>query len=200
MRRIIVLLLLQSCLITFGQERLEIKNLGFSINVPENWNTFPDSEILKNLEKFDFTDEQIINFIKSQNQSVTLGLFTKYDSKNYAGIIPTIKIVMRENPTKSIKDFLSYVKRINEGVKNQLNDFVVVNKPMVQSISGNEVVNSSYRFKLKKGDSNYVIKANTYYIQRGSYFITINFIEELDKENNDLIFDELARSIKLYKN
>lgn len=199
MKTLITFVVLQICLMTYSQERLEIKSLGFSMDIPNNWNSFSDSEIIKNLEEYDFSNKQMDYFIKSRNKVVSIATFTKYDPNKYFGIIPTIKVTMRHNTTLETKDFLNYVKLMNDGAKKQLDEFVIVKQPVLEIISGHDVVNSSYEFKLKRGNDNYFIKTNTYYILRGSYFLTVNFIEEINKENNEGLFGELIKSIKLNK-
>ncbi|PTS91669.1 hypothetical protein DBR27_20570, partial [Flavobacterium sp. HMWF030] len=66
---------------SYCQEKLDIKRIGFSIDIPKNWTTIQNDEILKNLNNFEFTDEQINHLFKSNNSSVNLATFVKYNPK-----------------------------------------------------------------------------------------------------------------------
>jgi len=198
-RRFLLAIVLCLSIASNAQERFELQKIGFSIAVPEGWFTFSDTEMMQNLEKFDFTEQQRDNLSKNLNESILLKTFTKYNPKKVAGIIPTIKITLRTNPTKSDEAFLDFVKAMNRGAKMQLDEFSVVEQPVLKQISGSSAVTSVYSFMLKMGDENYKIKSDTYYISRGNYFITLNFIEEIDKEDNKSVFESLLQSVILTK-
>lgn len=53
------------------------------------------------------------------------------------------------------------------------------------------------QFLLKNQGKEYEIKSNSYYILRKGYYISLNFIEEVGKENNNSLFEKLIQSIKL---
>lgn len=182
---------------SYSQERLEIKKLGFSMDVPKSWISLNNDEILKNLDNFDFTDEQLEELLKSNNSSFNISTYTKYDPKKYNGIIPTIKIRTILNQTKDSKEFLKFVQDSNESAKKTYTNFRFIDNPSIVQISNKDVVKFSVQFLLKNQGKDYEIKSNSYYILRKGYYISLNFIEEVGKENNNSFFEKLIQSIKL---
>ncbi|WP_395045197.1 hypothetical protein [Flavobacterium sp.] len=183
----------------YAQERLELKKLGFSMDVPNNWICVNNDEILKNLDNYDLTDKQLAELLKKNNSSINISTYTKYDSKKYSGIIPTIKIRTILNESKDSKDFLKSVQDSNESAKKTLPNFRFIDNPIIIQISNNDVVKFSVQFTLKNQGKEYEIKSNSYYILRKGYYISLNFIEEVEKEDNNYLFEKLIKSIELAK-
>jgi hypothetical protein len=194
---LIVLLLTLSAVNGFGQKRFEAKKLGFSIAVPKDWIAVENSDIVKNLNNYDFTQEQLDELLKSNNASVNLATFTKYDSKKVSGIIPTVKIRTNKNQTKSTADFLKFVESSSESAKKSLTNFRFIDNPSIIKISNSDVIKFSAQFSLKNGAIDYEIISNSYYIPKNGYYISVNFIEQVGKEDNSLLFDELVKSMIL---
>lgn len=183
----------------YGQERLEIKKLGFSMDVPSNWISVNNDEILKNLDNYDLTDKQLQELLKSNNSSFNISTYTKYDSRKYSGIIPTIKIRTVLNNSTNNTDFLKFVQDSNESAKKTLTNFRFIENPVIIQISNNDVVKFSVQFTLINQGKEYEIKSNSYYILRKGYYISLNFIEEVDKEDNNYLFEKLIKSIEIKK-
>lgn len=181
----------------FCQDRFEVKNIGFSIDVPKNWVPMENEAILKNLNQYDFTEKQMEELLKSNNSAVDLATYTKYDPKKYRGIIPTIKIRTHINQTDNITDFMAVIEKSTESTKKALTNFRFVNHPAIAEISKHKAVRFSVRFTLKNGSVDYEIISRTYYIPKKGYFISLNFIEEVGKEDNQLFFEELIKSVQV---
>lgn len=184
---------------SYCQEKLELKKLGFSMDLPKDWISINEDEIIKNLNKYDFTDKQLNELLKSNNSAVNISSYTKYDPKKHKGIIPTIKIRTISNPTKNSADFLKYVEASNESAKKALDNFRFVEKPSIIKISNQDVVKFSVKFSLKNAGAIYEIISNSYYIPKKGYYISLNFIEQMGKENNEQFFEKLIKSIQLTK-
>lgn len=198
MRRYLILLVfILSFFRGFGQVRFEVRNIGFSIDVPKNWIPMENEAILKNLNQYDFTEKQMTELLKSNNSAVDLATYTKYDPKKYRGIIPTMKIRTHTNQTDNINDFKIVVEKSTENVKKALTNFRFVNRPFISEIARQKALQFSAQFTLKNGSVDYEIISKTYYIPKKGYFISLNFIEEVGKEDNQLLFEELIKSIQL---
>jgi len=182
---------------SYCQEKLDIKRIWFSIDIPKNWTTIQNDEILKNLNNFEFTDEQINHLFKSNNSSVNLATFVKYNPKTYAGIIPTIKIRTRESEVANLQDFLKQIQNSNEELKKTLDDFKFIDNPTLIELSRKKVVKFSVQFHLKKDDHIFTISSRSYYIPKDGYYISLNFIEEIGKEDNSILFENLIKTISL---
>ena len=181
----------------YAQDRLEIKKLGFSMEIPNNWISVNNDEILKNLDNYDLSDKQLEELLKSNNSSFNISTYTKYDSKKYNGIIPTIKIRTILNNSSNSAEFLKFVQNSNESAKKALTNFRFIESPAIAQISNNDVVKFSVQFTLINQGKQYEIKSNSYYILRKGYYISLNFIEEIGKEDNSFLFEKLINSIEL---
>jgi hypothetical protein len=183
----------------YAQDRLEIKKLGFSMDIPNNWISVNNDEILKNLDNYDLTDKQLDELLKSNNSSLNISTYTKYDSRKYNGIIPTIKIRTVSNNSIDSAEFLKFVQNSNESAKKALTNFRFIDNPVITQISNNDVVQFSVQFSLINQGKQYEIKSNSYYILRKGYYISLNFIEEIGKEDNNSLFEKLINSIEIKK-
>ncbi|TRX36675.1 hypothetical protein [Flavobacterium restrictum] len=181
----------------FCQDRFEVKKMGFSIAVPKNWIPMENEAVLKNIREYDFTEKQLKELLKSNNSSVNLVSFSKYDPKKVSGIIPTIKIRTYDNETNTITDFLNQVNKSTTNLKKALTDFNFIDYPVITEISNQKVIKFTAQFTLKNEDVAYKIRSSSYYIPKKGYFISLNFIEEIGKEDNTLLFEELVKSIQL---
>jgi hypothetical protein len=180
-----------------AQERFEVKGIGISIKVPQDWLEMKNSEILDNLNNYDFTEEQKRNLLSSNNSANELVTYYKYNPSKFNGIIPTIKIRTRNTSSKSIAEFLKFIEASNNEVRKTLKNFEYQIKPEVITLSGKKVVSFSVKFVLIHNGKEKSIVSKSYYVLKNGYYITINFIEEFNKENNEVFFNELINTIQL---
>ncbi|WP_445721490.1 hypothetical protein [Flavobacterium sp.] len=197
MNKFIFALLLLLHYSIYSQEKFELKSIGFSINAPEKWYKVENKEILDNLNYYDFSEEQKKELLSSNNSAIELVTYSKYKPSEYKGIIPTIKIRTRNVKSKSILDFLKVIENSNSNLSNQLNNFEYKEKPEKIIISNKEIIRFVARFSLSNNNTEYQIINYSYYILKNGYYISINFIEEYNKENNTTLFEEIANSISL---
>ena len=193
----VVALLIASNL--FSQERFEFNRIGFGIDVPTNWIAMKDEEVYKNLNLYDFTEEQLAKLLKADNASLTLCTYVKYDPKTVSGIIPTVKIRTKNCTITDKNEFLKFVKMMNDPAKMPLDDFRFSEQPTLTTIANHEAVRFAVQFTLKNAEKEYHIVSNSYYILRDGYFISLNFLEEIGKEDNTALFENLVKSVQITK-
>lgn len=181
----------------YSQEKFEVKNIGFSIDVPENWIILENKDVLENLNNYDLNDETKRDFFLSSNKATELVTYSKYNPEQYKGIIPTIKIRIKELKSDYYVDFLKFVEESNLKVKEQLHNFSYIEKPKIITISNREVVQFSTLFSMFQNKKEFTIIAYSYYILKEGYYISINFIEEYKKEDNYHLFQNLIHSVEL---
>lgn len=199
MKKILLICVILSVFQAISQEKLEAKKFGFSINAPKGWIEMKDEDILKNLNKFELTDEQLDELLKSNQGALSLVTYSKYDPKKHAGIIPTIKIRAQQNPNSSIENFLKSVESTTEDAMKTLEHFKFSEKPVAVKVSNKNAVKFAVQFTMKSGGKEYEIVSHSYYILIKDYFISLNFIEQVGKEDNNKLFDELFQSIQITK-
>jgi hypothetical protein len=174
-----------------------VKEIGFSMKIPVDWLEMKNNEVLDNLDNFEFTEKQKRNLLSSNNSANELVTYYKYHPSKFNGIIPTIKIRTRNVNSKTIAEFLKVIEASNNEVSKTFKNFEYQTKPEVITISGKEVVSFSVKFVLSHNGKESSVVSKSYYILKNGYYISINFIEELNKEKNDFLFNELLDSIKL---
>ncbi|MDP2160538.1 MAG: hypothetical protein Q8K02_08665 [Flavobacterium sp.] len=180
-----------------AQEKFEVKEVGFSMNVPFEWIEVKNNEVLNNLDNFDFTKEQKSKLLTSSNSANELVTYYKYHPSKFNGIIPTVKVRTRSVNSKSIDEFLKVIELSNNEASKTLKNFKYQKEPELITVSGKQVVSFSVKFELSHNGKESNVVSSSYYVLKNGYFISINFIEELNKENNEIFFKELLSSIEL---
>jgi hypothetical protein len=196
-KNLIIIFACLSLLQAIGQEKFQIKGLGFSMNAPKDWIEMKNDEVLKNLDKYDLTAAQLEELLASNNSAASLATYTKYNPKKYAGIIPTIKINTRKTDSKTIENFLKAVESSTKDAMKTLENFRFTENPTAVKISNKDALKFTVQFTMKNGDKQYEIVSHSYYILLKGYFISLNFIEQAGKEDNGKLFDEVFQSIQI---
>jgi|GEM_PF-1397763 len=180
-----------------SQEKFEIKKIGFSMNSPHGWHVIKDEEALKNLEQYDLTDEQLDLLLKTNTKQLIT--YSKYDPKRVVGIIPTIKVRTMQTKSNSIESFIKEVQSSTEVALKIFEDFRFTQQPIPINVSGKKAVKFDVQFTMKNNGKEYEIVSHSYYILLKGYFISLNFIEQVGKEENSKLFDEIFQSIQISK-
>lgn len=197
MNKLILCLILLASFFGNTQEVFEIKSLGFSMLSPTNWDMIENEEILKNLNLYEFTEDQKSRLILSSASAIDLVTYTKYNPLEYEGIIPTIKVRSRKVTATSVSEFLDFVDASNTQASKTLTNFKYKSKPEIITLSNKQVIRFISTFSLLAKGQEYKIISCSYYILKEGYYLSINFIEEENKENNQEMFNQLINSIKL---
>lgn len=198
MKKSIVLLLLLTASIAFSQKRFESKNYGFSMDEPKDWQVANNEELLNNLDRYDLTTEAFHELLKKNKGSILLTSFYKYDMNKHAGLIPTIKINMRQNPAGEFSVFKSMISQSSKGFETVFPDFKYLQEPTEVEISGIKSVFFSGKYTMKMQNGTLMkIKSRTYAIPYGDYFFQVNFIDGQVKDDCTAEFDALVKSIKI---
>jgi len=180
-----------------SQEKFQIKRMGFSMNSPHGWFVMKDEQTLKNLEQYDLSDEQLDLLLKTNTKQLVT--YSKYDPKKVVGIIPTIKVRTMETRSNSIESFVKEIQSSTEDALKIFEDFRFTQQPIVINISGKNAVKFDVQFTMKNNGNEYEIVSHSYYILLKGYFISLNFIEQVGKEENSKLFDEIFHSIQISK-
>ena len=180
-----------------SQEKFEIKKIGFSMNSPHGWYVIKDEETLKNLEQYDLSDEQLDLLLKTNTKQLVT--YSKYDPKKVVGIIPTIKVRTMETRSNSIESFVKEIQSSTEDALKIFEDFRFTQQPIAINVSGKNAIKFDVQFTMKNNGKEYEIVSHSYYILLKGYFISLNFIEQVGKEENSKLFDEIFQSIQISK-
>ena len=170
--------------------------LGFSMQQPNKW-TVTDKEFLDtNAKKVDLSEAALEKLLKESNNSIVVMAFLKYDPQTKEGLIPTIQVRMRPNPTSNFSVFkASFVKSLS---KMPFEAFKVEGKPKEVSISGRRavLVNATYTIGTSDGQT-LPTRSRTYAIPYGKQFFQVTFLDNPKDEDCSAEFDDLVQSIKI---
>lgn len=167
---------------------------------PKGWLVIGKPDIKDNLKKFEFTTAELEYLLKDANKSVLLGGYHKYDPKVRAGVIPTIQINLRENPTKTFQQFKSGLIKSISGMKSQFDEFELIGDPQEIEIAGVR----SLAFKMKfvmtlAGGERKNLRSRTIAIPAANHFFQLNFTDEPEVEDCSAEFDALLKTVKIGK-
>jgi hypothetical protein len=194
----IILLILLSTTLLWGQKTFENKKFGFSMQAPKNWLVIENSELTKNLEKLDLTEADVANLLKNSKTSISLTAYVKYDFKLKSGLIPKIQIDVRLNKAKNLLQFKTAAIQTANDFKKIFGGFEFIQEPKEIEISGIKSVSFIGKFTLKtqKG-AELKVKSRVLAIPYKNYFFQITMVDGQVEENNSKLFDEIIETIKI---
>lgn len=206
MKKKSVLIFVSLSLLTIGCNLIggtdEIANQeieGFSIPLPNNWVDRSQLDIKDNLAKFDFNEAEIKEFLKTNNGSVPVALYMKYNPEEYNGPIPTIQVNLRPNTNKTFNGFKEATQLSIDEMNDIFKNFKIVVPIEEVEVNGIKGIRFVSQFDLggKKGE-NWTIRSWTYGFPSGNYFYQINFSDTED-EDSSLLYEVLLDHIKFTK-
>jgi hypothetical protein len=184
----------------FSQEKFSNKQYGFSIDKPIGWIEADNKELLRNLDKFELTEENLTKFINDHKGSILLTSYYKYNPKTHAGLIPTIQFNVRVNGARNFNEFKNVMTQSANSFKNHFEDFEFAVTPTVVEISGVKAIYFVGKFSMQMHNGILMkVRSRTYAVPYGSYFFQLNFTDGQDKEDNSELFDSLIKTIKIGK-
>jgi hypothetical protein len=200
MRKIIFLVFITTISINlvYSQKKFVNKEYEFEIQEPENWLAASNKVLLKNLENFEVTEENLNKLISNNKGSILLTSFYKYDPKTHAGIIPTIQINVRSKGKSDFEQFKSGMEQSANGFKKYFADFEFINEITEIEISGIKCVYFIGKFSMKTQNGKEMkVRSRTYAIPYKNYFFQLNFTDGQIGEDCTKEFDELVKTIKI---
>nr|WP_315145149.1 hypothetical protein [uncultured Flavobacterium sp.] len=202
MKKILFLLILVTSQISiYGQKTFVNKAYDFQIQEPEKWIEANNSELLKNLEKFELDEENLSKLISNNKGSLLLTSFYKYDPKTHAGLIPTIQINIRLKGGSNFEQFKSVITESSKSFKKYFEDFTYIIEPNEIEISGIKSVYFVGKFTMKTQNGQEMkVRSRTYAIPYKNYFFQLNFTDGQTGEDCNEEFDKLVKTIKIGKN
>ena len=192
---ILILLIANTCL---GQNTFKNESLGFNIEQPEKWIVAKNGESVENIKKQIKLDTETLNKLLEQNKgTIQVVTFYKYPIETTPGIIPTIKVNLRKNTSKSFDEFKKVIEESFSGIKNVFPDFKYLSNPVKTKISGLDCVKAvcAYTLKAKNGEEKVTI--TVYAVPIKNQFYQITFMDS-EKEDNTELYNELAKTIEIY--
>ena len=192
---IIILLIANTCL---GQSTFKNESLGFNIEQPEKWIVAKNEESIENIKKQIKLDTETLNKLLEQNKgTIQVVTFYKYPIETTSGIIPTIKVNLRKNTSKSFDEFKKVIEESFSGIKNVFPDFKYLSTPVKTKISGLDCVKAVCTYTLKANNGEEKVTITVYAVPIKNQFYQITFMDS-EKEDNTELYNELAKTIEIY--
>jgi len=195
---LLVFIITHSLNLVYGQKNFENNEYGFKIQEPNNWIEASNKVLLKNLEKFELTEENLSKLISENKGSIILTSFYKYDPKTHAGIIPTIQINVRLKGNSNFEQFKNAIAESAKGFKKYFQDFEFIDEITEIEISGIKCVYFIGKFTMKTENGQEMkVRSRTYAIPYKNYFFQLNLTDGQSGEDCTKEFDELIKTIKI---
>lgn len=184
----------------FSQKVYESKHFEFSIQEPRKWFIAGNKELNDNLKKIEMTEDELAKLLKTNNNSILLGAFYKYNPKTTSGLIPTIQINVRPNNTKDFEGFRLGLNNSAMSLKQYFSDFEFIENLKEIEVSNIKSLYFIGKFTLQTQDGQTMkVRSRTYAIPYKNYFFQINFTDGQTGEDCTKEFDELVKTIKIGK-
>ena len=185
---------------THAQDLFESKQFGIKMSKPQNWIGATNTDLQNNLDKVKFTDDELQKILNSNKGILTLSTYYKYKIDSVAGLIPTIKVTIRANPTTTMADFKQVMEASTDRVKTVVKNFEFIENFKEVNVSGfpSLYYNCRYSLTLANGD-NMKVRNRYYMIPKGAYFISISLMDNETKEDCTQVLDKFIKSLQLTK-
>ena len=185
---------------THAQDLFESKQFGIKMSKPQNWIGATKTDLQNNLDKVKFTDEELQKVLNSNKGILTLSTYYKYKIDSVAGLIPTIKVTIRANPTTTMADFEQVMEASTDRVKTIVKNFEFIENFKEVNVSGFTSLYYNCRYSLTPANGENMKVRNRYYmIPKGAYFISISLMDNETKEDCTQVLDKFIKSLQLTK-
>ena len=168
-----------------------------SINAPKpaDWHSQTNLDIEGNLKKTGFEKDKIEALLKNHKGSLPVAVYMKYLPQDHAGIIPTIQINLRKNPTQNMMQFKQVMEMSVGQMSKYLNGYQLTTELKQVTIDSLPAIHFMSTFKLgsPQGDTTEV-RSWAYNVPVGDYFYQIN-LSDIEGERCDSIYKEFIEGI-----
>ena len=197
MKNIKFLVLLFVVNISFGQNVFKNESLGFSIEQPSKWIKAKEGQIIENLKNNVKLDEKVLNKLLEQNKgTISVVTFFKYPIETTAGLIPTIKVVLRSNPHENFADFRKSIEESFIGIKKVFPDFKYTTNPTESVVDGKKCLTASCIYTLTGKGGSSKVKIIVYAIPVKDQFYQVTFMDTKE-DNNTELFKKIVATIRI---
>lgn len=197
MKTIFLYILLTLSLFTNAQETYQNKKLGFSMEKPTDWIEANQTETIENLkEQIKLSPALIEKLITENKGTLDIVAYYKYPINSVDGVIPTIKIVLRKNDTKSLIAFKNAIETSYSSLKSYFPDFSFTTIPTIKEIDNKKSIYTVCNYTIKTKSKAEKVNATVYAVPIGDKFYQITFMDS-EKENCQDFFEKIAKSIHI---
>lgn len=183
--------------VCFSQETFVDSKFNFSILQPKDWIKAEKNESVQNLkEQIKLSEDEINALIEQNKGTVEIATFYKYAINSVNGVIPTIKVNLRKNPTRRISEFKMMIENSVSSIKVTFPEMKITSEPEIRKINDKDCVyfESLNSIPTRKGKQQ--VRTITYAVPVGEYFFQINFMDT-PEDNNEELFRQVVETIKL---
>lgn len=180
-----------------AQQIFRNDKFGFSMEKPLKWIISDNSQTTNNFkENIKLPPEDIKKMLNQNKGTINVATFYKYPIDSVNGIIPTIKINIRQNGTKTLLTFKNSIELSYNSIKNYFPDFKFTISPILKELDHKKGVYSVCTYTVKTKVSTEKVRTIVYAIPVGNQFYQITFMDS-EKENCEDYFKHLIETIHL---
>lgn len=193
-RLLISILISIISLYCFGQTN---DSLNISFWTPPSWFSGDKKLLHDNLKNYKFSKGQMNQLVNNINTSTVLGVYYKYDPKIHYGLIPTIKIYVRQSNIKDFEKFFISAKNEIESIKSQVSNFKYIDSPKTITVGQRKAfyAYSSYDLNVNTGELANV-RTKFICIPMDKQYLYVTLIDN-DNENCADLYTEVINKINI---
>ncbi len=133
-----------------AQQIFRNDKFGFSMEKPLKWIISDNSQTTNNFkENIKLPPEDIKKMLDQNKGTINVATFYKYPIDSVNGIIPTIKINIRQNGTKTLLTFKNSIELSYNSIKNYFPDFKFTVSPILKELDHKKGVYSVCTYTVK---------------------------------------------------
>ena len=182
------------------EERMTLHSLGTSFKQPKAWFNANEYQMMSHIGKLNSKKENIEQIIATHRSSLHIATFYKYNPAEYVGIIPTINILARHNPSRDFDTFFAASSKSSLSVGNIFNSYELQQLVTERMLAGKRIAYFSAEFDLNTGSSTKShISNTTYLIPFQDTLIQVSMSEE-KTDNPEPVFAEFIEAFEFTDN
>ncbi|MBM9591209.1 hypothetical protein JWG41_12170 [Leptospira sp. 201903075] len=112
---------------------VELKSIGFSIEIPKDWNQTSSNEFLENLNRINYSSEALTKYVR-ENSEIPFYSIRKGDPES-GDLLPTLNIKI-QNSNLDFKNIPTAFRKFLSPLFFQLNNFDYIVEPKTVRING----------------------------------------------------------------
>jgi hypothetical protein len=176
---------------------VRLAKLGLSFREPDQWHRQNLENFTEVVRKFDEVDESRLRSWVEAQGDIPVAVFTKFDPVDTPGIMPTITVVIRQNPGSDFAEFAAMIRASYRSLPQVFNNFTEIVGPTEATVAERQSIRLVFEYDLHTTDGNaYHVKNITLAIPFDGMFVQIGMTEESPPCNAEL-FDAFVGAIEI---
>lgn len=167
------------------------------MNIPADWFSMDNTTVPENQQVYSFNEQQAEKILQLNKDIVRLLSISKRDIKTSEGIMPTIKINVRNTATTSLEQLKINMQASIEQTMHSFTGFKYLTPFEITKTNKIPAVSATIYYLLPVEDKLIPVRTFMYFFLCKGYFIQASFSDLGEKEDEKEYFSNLIKTISL---